>query len=218
MMVRIYRGIYTTLYSYSVQLLLIMHIVGIIGLLSPFQEYFRLLTPFNLLVSAFLLWLNHTDRSRSFLVFALLSIILGYVVEVIGVQTGIIFGAYSYGSTLGPKLFDVPVIIGLNWLLIIYSIGVLTGSIAMPAWLRILLGATLAVFVDMLIEPVAIRFDFWSWEQSIVPLRNYLGWFIVSSILLTLFHWFKIKTDNKAALPYYFIQLFFFLILVTLRF
>ncbi len=218
MMVRIYRGIYTTLYSYSIQLLVIMHVVGIIGLLSPLQEYFRLLTPFNLLVSAFLLWLNHHDRSHSFLIFAGSVIVLGFLVEVIGVQTGVLFGSYSYGATLGPKLLGVPVIIGLNWLLIIYSIGVLTGSIAMPAWTRILLGATLAVFIDMLIEPVAIRYDFWSWDGGDVPYRNYLGWFVTSVIMLTLFRTFKVKVENKVALPYYFIQLFFFLILFSFKF
>jgi uncharacterized membrane protein len=218
MMIRIYRGIYTTLYSYSVELLLLMHVAGIIGLLSPLHEYFRLLTPFNLLVSGFLLWLNHHDRSRSFLMFAGIVFVLGFMVELIGVHTGVIFGSYVYGVTLGPKLFNVPIIIGLNWLLIIYSIGVLTGSISMPVWLKILLGATLAVFIDMLIEPVAIKFDFWSWDGGEVPVRNYFGWFFLSAIMLSLFHLFKVKTDNKAALPYYFIQLFFFLMLMTLKF
>jgi bisanhydrobacterioruberin hydratase len=217
-MVRIYRGIYSTLYSYSIQLLIIMHVVGIIGLLSPLQEYFRLLTPFNLLVSAFLLWLNHHDRSRSFLIFAGSVIVLGFLVEVIGVQTGVIFGSYSYGATLGPKLLGVPIILGLNWLLIIYSIGVLTGTIVMPSWLRIFLGATLAVFIDMVIEPVAISYDFWSWDGGDVPYRNYLGWFVTSVIMLTLFRAFKVKAENKVALPYYFIQLFFFLILFSLKF
>jgi bisanhydrobacterioruberin hydratase len=217
MMVRIYRGIYSTLYLYSIQLLVIIHVAGIIGLLSPLQEYFRLLTPFNLLVSGFLLWLNHHDRSRSFMIFAGSVIVLGFLVEVIGVQTGLIFGSYSYGATLGPKFLGVPVIIGLNWLLIIYSIGVLTGSIAMPSWMRILLGAALAVSIDMLIEPVAIHYDFWSWGGGDVPYRNYLGWFITSVIMLTLFRMFKVKAENKVALPYYFIQLFFFLILFSLK-
>ena len=47
--------------------------------------------------------------------------LLGFVVEVVGVQTGLIFGSYSYGATLGVKLFDTPLLIGLNWIFVSYS-------------------------------------------------------------------------------------------------
>jgi putative membrane protein len=39
--------------------------------------------------------------------------------EVVGVKTGLIFGEYKYGSTLGIKLFEVPLIIGFNWVFVI---------------------------------------------------------------------------------------------------
>lgn len=199
----------------SLSILVVMHIVGIVGLLTPFQEYFRLLTPFNLLTSGFLLWLNHGERSLSFFKFALTVFVLGFGVEFLGVQYGFLFGSYTYGATLGPKLFGVPVIIGLNWLLVVYCIAVLTGSLPIPVFAKIFLGSFLAVLIDSLIEPVAMRFDFWSWKNGVVPVQNYIGWFIVSAIMLFFFHAFKVKAENKLALPYYFIQLFFFLILAT---
>mgnify|MGYP000848338629 CR=1 FL=1 len=217
MIARLYRGLRVTITPYSVPVVVAMHLVGIIGLLSPFQDYFRLLTPFNLVVSAFLLWLNHADRSTSFLMFALTVFTLGFGVEFLGVQYGFIFGHYSYGSTLGPKLFGVPIIIGLNWLLVIYCIGVLTESLTLRTLPKILLGAFLAVLMDTLIEPVAIRFDFWSWKGGVVPMQNYIGWFIVSAAMLTFFHVYRVKSENKLALPYYFVQLFFFLVLASAK-
>ncbi len=216
MIARIYQGLQATLTQYSMSILIVMHVIGIVGLLTPFQEYFRLLTPFNLLTSGFLLWLNHGDRSLSFFMFALTVFVLGFGVEFLGVQYGFLFGSYSYGTTLGPKLFGVPIIIGLNWLLVVYCIAVLTGSLNIPAYGKILLGAFLAVLMDTLIEPVAMRFDFWSWKYEVVPVQNYIGWFIVSAAMLFFFHLYKVKTENKLALPYYFIQLFFFLILALI--
>ncbi|MBX2946702.1 MAG: carotenoid biosynthesis protein [Cyclobacteriaceae bacterium] len=217
MIARLYKSLQVTICPFSLPLVVVMHVVGIVGLLSPYQELFRLLTPLNLVASAFLLWINHADRSASFLLFAFIVFVLGFAVEVVGVQYGFIFGQYTYGSTLGPKVFGVPVIIGLNWLLVIYCIGVLTESLTLPVLPKILLGAFLAVLMDTLIEPVAIRFDFWGWQNGVVPLQNYIGWFIVSAAMLAFFHAFKIKAENKLALPYYFVQLFFFLILASAK-
>jgi putative membrane protein len=182
-------------------------------LLSPIQEYFRLLTPFNLLVSALVLWIHHHDRNRSFFLFAAFVFIFGFVVEVAGVQTGLIFGEYRYGASLGPKLLGVPVIIGLNWLLIIYCIASLVDTIRIPVVIKIILGSALAVFIDTLIEPVAIRYDFWKWTSVSVPLQNYIGWFATSLIMFSVYYLTKAKADNRLALGYYFIQLFFFLTL-----
>jgi uncharacterized membrane protein len=213
MIARFYHGFHSLLHDYSIHLLIVMHLVGIAGLLSPVQEYFRLLTPFNLMVSAFLLWIHHNDRSRKFLVFALVVFVLGFVVEVAGVNTGLIFGEYRYGVSLGPKVFGVPVIIGLNWLLIIYCVASLIDTIKIPVWSKVFLGSLLAVMMDMLIEPVAIRYDFWKWNTIAVPMQNYFGWFVTSMVMFSAYYLLKVKADNRLALGYYFIQLFFFLTL-----
>jgi putative membrane protein len=203
----------TLITPYSIWIVGVMHVAGIVGMLSPFQEYFRLLTPFNLLMSALILWVNHRDRDREVIWYSVFVIILGFVVEYIGVRFGIIFGQYSYGNTLGPKLFNVPLIIGLNWLLVMYCIASLTESLKIPTLAKILAGASLAVAVDWLIEPVAMHFDFWTWKDGIVPLQNYVGWFFTSVVMQSAYHLIKVKAENKLALPFYFAQLFFFLIL-----
>ena len=215
MIARIYQRFSTLLLPYSVTLVALLHIVGIIGLLSPFETYFRLLTPFNLIACGFVLWINHSENSGGFRWFLLTVFVLGFVVEYLGVTYGWIFGQYSYGATLGPKLAGVPVIIGLNWLLIIYCVSVLTDLLPMPLSAKVVSGATLAVLIDTLMEPVAMRYDFWSWHQGSVPVQNYLGWFTVSLVMISVYHVFRVKAENRLALPYYFIQLFFFLVLVV---
>ncbi len=203
----------TLITPYSIWIVGLLHLVGIVGMLSPFQEYFRLLTPFNLLTSAVILWVNHRDRNMEVLRYSIFIFVLGFLVEYFGVRYGIIFGQYAYGATLGPKLFNVPIIIGLNWLLVMYCIASLTDSLRIPTLLKITAGASLAVAVDWLIEPVAMHFDFWTWKDGIVPLQNYVGWFFTSVVMQSAYHALKVKAENKLALPFYFAQLFFFLIL-----
>ncbi len=213
-MIRIfYLRLTSKIAQHSIVGLLLMHIVGVLGMISPFQEYFRLLTPVNLLICGFLLYLNHREVNRSFIAFATFTFGFGFLVEFLGVNYGFLFGDYSYGQTLGPKLLNVPVIIGLNWLLIIYCVATLTDSLRIPVWAKVLMGAALAVFIDWLIEPVAMQYDFWSWANNTVPLQNYIGWFFTSVVMMTAYQLLNVQSENRIALPYYFIQLGFFLVL-----
>lgn len=40
---------------------------------------------------------------------------VGFAVEALGVTTGVIFGAYHYTDRMGPRLHEVPLVIGINW-------------------------------------------------------------------------------------------------------
>ncbi|MBL7859679.1 MAG: carotenoid biosynthesis protein [Cyclobacteriaceae bacterium] len=199
--------------THSVWVVIFIHIAGILGLLSPFQHYFRLLTPFNLILSAWVLWVNHQENQSSLMRFSLMAFLSGFAVEWVGVHTGFIFGSYSYGETLGIKIWGVPIIIGLNWLLVMYCVATLTDSLRVPTAIKVLIASLLAVAIDWLIEPVAMYFDFWNWENGVVPVQNFIGWFLTSVWMQTLYHLTKVKAENRLALPFYFIQLFFFLIL-----
>ena len=42
------------------------------------------------------------------------------------------------------------------------------------------------VGLDYLIEPVAMKYDFWDWSQNKVPLQNYFMWFLVSILMQVL--------------------------------
>jgi putative membrane protein len=182
-------------------------------MLSPFQEYFRLLTPLNLITCALLLWISHREKGKEIALFSTFVFLLGYLVEFAGVKTGMVFGNYQYGATLGPKLFDVPLIIGLNWLLVMYCVASLTDTLKISVVSKVILASLLAVAIDWLIEPVAMQYDFWNWKNGVVPFQNYVGWFITSVLMQSAYHFFNVKAENRLALSYYFIQLFFFLVL-----
>ncbi len=205
-------------FTYSFVVLIVFHFVGFCGLLSPYQSLFMLLTPFNLVLSAFLLWRHHTTEVKPLIYFFGFTFTLGFFVEYLGSNFGFLFGSYSYGNTLGIKLLNVPIVIGLNWMLIIYSVATVLDRTSIPTGAKIAIGSVLAVFMDWLIEPIAIRYDFWSWEQGAVPLQNYFGWLITSAVMLAAYYLLKVESKNRLALPLYIVQACFFALLQLANF
>ncbi len=207
------------------------HTIGLIGLLYFDKDFFIRATPFNLLLSfTLLLWTQEKINTR-FILFVTICFCTGFAAEVIGVNTGMLFGNYTYGDVLGYKLQKVPLLIGVNWFIIIYCCGISihtllmkfvdrgeAGKEAPPKSLKaisvIVDGATLAVIFDWLMEPVAMKLGYWNWNGSI-PFFNYLCWFSISVLLLTFFHFIKFGKQNKFAVNLLLIQLMFFLLLRT---
>lgn len=195
-------------------LLLAMHVAGIVGLsIDSTRELFQNLTPFNLLLTAAIVLHFEKEKNSHFIIFILATLLFGFFVEVAGVHTGIIFGHYSYGATLGPKLWDVPLAIGVNWVIMIYATGVFAREVTKVKLHTIIVAALLMTVIDIIIEPVAIKLDFWSWESTSIPLRNYLGWFITSLALHTLFYFLVPKSNNSLAIRLLYLLIGFFLVL-----
>ena len=114
----------------------------------------------------------------------------GISVELLGVNYGLLFGEYSYGKNLGPKLFEVPILIGMNWVILTVISGSISSYISKGSKiLSILLGSILMLFIDFFIEPVAPILDFWEFKNSIVPLSNYTGWFMTGFITQLLYQY-----------------------------
>ena len=188
-----------------------MYVAGIIGLnINATAQLFRFLTPFNLLASCGILLYFHQEWNRNFLLFIVLTFLTGYFIEVIGVKTGMIFGEYQYETTLGFKILNVPPVIGINWLLLVYCVGSSFCRVSKPLYFKVLYGALLMTMFDFLAEPIAIRLDMWSWRNTLPPLQNYVGWFITSASLLTLFHTLKFRKDNPISLWLLILQICFF--------
>jgi putative membrane protein len=190
------------------------YMVGIVGLsFEKTQLLFQALVPFTLLFSLYFLWLFHEGADRRIYITGFVIFLLGYLVEVAGVNTGVIFGDYVYGKTLGIKLWNTPLIIGVNWLLLIYSCWALTGIFTANRWVRYLAGSVLMVLYDIVLEPVAIRLDMWNWNGQVVPLMNYTGWFLTSLILFIILDLYTKSIKNKIAPALFIIQFMFFVIL-----
>lgn len=195
----------------ALYLLVAMHVAGLIGLAIPATEaLFKSLTPFNLVATAAIVFHFQEDKNAKYIFFILVTFLVGYFVEVAGVATGMLFGEYQYGDTLGFKWLDVPLVIGLNWAVLVYGSGTLASRWSKNLWLKAGIGASLMTLLDVLIEPVAIRFDFWNWEAIHVPIQNYLAWFVTSFILHVLFQSLNFEKDNSLAVKVFVIQVLFF--------
>jgi putative membrane protein len=180
-------------------ILVALHFVGVIGLSVPeFRDFFLVLTPAHLLTTMILLLFYHRGWNDAFPIFATAAFWIGFGSEIIGIHTGYLYGDYVYGPTLGPKLWDVPLVIGVNWFILSY----LTGSVfhKIPNdWYAALLGATAMTALDYIMEPVAIALDFWAWKWEIIPLSNYLGWFGVSFLVHLIWRKANFEKSNPIA-------------------
>jgi len=201
-------------FKLSLALLVIVYLVGTAAVLAGYPDQLMKLTSYNLLFVAFLFLYNASEVNKTYALWLLIIGISGYLVELLGILTGLVFGTYSYGEGLGIKVADVPLMIGVNWALLVFATGALIHKIRMSLWLRSALGATVMVGYDVLLEPVAMRFDFWSWEGNQVPLQNYLAWWIISFVM----HFgvmAKVNNlQNRLALPVIIIQMLFFVLLL----
>ena len=92
--------------------IVILHLVGSAAMLMGHAETLLPLTPINLTVNAAIVMAFSTHDSSWRWAFTMF---LGFAVEVIGVATGLLFGDYSYGTGLGPKVLDVPLLMGVLW-------------------------------------------------------------------------------------------------------
>lgn len=192
-------------------IVVIWYLVGIAGfMIRPLEPIFQKLTPFGIVMAALLLLYFHEPKNRkSWLVFSGIALV-GFFVEVIGVNTQLIFGFYNYGNSLGPKIWNTPVAIGLNWLILIYCISAWAKPIR-DTWYFPLVGAAVMVTFDWLMEPVAIATDMWGWAYNFIPLKNYLDWFLVSGVLFLIIRILKVEIRNSIANLLFLMQLIFFL-------
>jgi len=159
-----------------------LHAVGAVGIAAGYGAFFLGLTAANLvLCGGLVLWAARGGASW----FWGLGAGAGLLAEVVGVNTGLLFGDYRYGEGLGFQLAGVPVLLGLLWLLMLEggaAWAVRCG--AQSRWTVAGLGATWMTAVDGLLEPVAIRAGWWMWEGGTPPWTNYASWWAVAFVLL----------------------------------
>jgi putative membrane protein len=192
-------------------ILVISTIVGVL-LFAVGYDGIILLTPIYLLLNMVLLYGRLGKRSGVLLMWVLAGSI-GFVAELVGVHTGLLFGDYSYGTVLGPALFGVPILVAVLWALVMTTLwSVVPDSLGTR---RIPLVGFLAVLYDVTLEHFATRFGLWTWMGSI-PASNALGWFIVAVCIATLYHvkGYKLETNLLTKILLSTHTLFFLTILI----
>lgn len=160
-------------------------------------------------------WLLGWRRTSLFL---LVSWITAFLCEFSSTRIGIPFGFYYYtGSTVGQELYfsNVPFMDSLSFTFLLYASYCLALIFLLPAvassdprrlqltldatirtsWPVLLLTALFLTFIDVVIDPVALRGDRWFLgliygypEPGLyfgIPLANFLGWAIVGLMALS---------------------------------
>jgi bisanhydrobacterioruberin hydratase len=196
-------------------LVVLFYTVGVAGILwITTRPVFIGLIPAALLLNTIILLIFHSwNKSKTDLFVFILIFAGSFTAEVIGVRTGLLFGHYSYGPSLGVKVWGVPLIIGLNWFVLVYAASGLFSKLRWHAAYSLFFPAVALVIYDILLEIMAPRLQMWHWHSGAVPLKNYFDWFLLSILLLGILKVFKVNTKNPLSATVFFSQFTFFLIL-----
>ena len=198
--------------------IILFYMVGFIGFLIPqTNTLFKTITPLALLLNTYLLAVYHEKYTKKGLLLFAIIYLLGFFIEVAGVQTGKIFGVYSYGSSLGPKLWDTPLMIGVNWLFLTYTSVAIVDKIKIKSVLSIFVAPALMLIYDLILEQVAPKLNMWSWANETIPIQNYMAWYIIALIFVAAIKAFKVKVDNKLATIIFLCQFIFFVLLTLFK-
>jgi putative membrane protein len=191
----------------------IMFSVGIVGHVVPCTHDLMIwLTPFFLFgMGIFVIHPAFLKKDFKFLTWVLITYAITFSIEALGVETGLVFGEYLYGSTLGPMFLEVPLVIGFNWVLVVVGAVMVAKKYVKNIFIASILGGAIATLFDYFLEPVAIELDYWKWAGGDIPLQNYAAWFVIGTVIS--FTFLKFKFDHRSDLPihYLFVQALFFL-------
>lgn len=204
----------------TILIVILFYCVGFLGLeFTVTQPVFLALIPFALLLSFVAILLSHhSQRFNVEFAVLLLIFLLGYFIELAGVNTHMIFGNYLYGNGLGIKFFGTPLLIGINWVMVVYCSASVSEWIGGPRVFQILLAASLMVLYDFVLEHIAPVLDMWKWEGNMIPFQNYMAWFTIAIAFQGLLKWMKVSRINPIAAAIFICQfLFFVLILIFLK-
>jgi putative membrane protein len=153
------------------------------------------------------------QKDNKILYWSIITFIFTYFIELAGIRTGQIFGEYHYGSTMQIQILKVPIVIGMNWVIL------MLGSYSLASWTKInrtlvpVLSSVFIVGFDIIMENVAMKLDYWQWAENKIPLQNYISWFFISLIFSSILALLKVNIESKILRVYFIVQLLFFMTL-----
>lgn len=155
-------------------------------------------------------------RARGILTFFAICLVIGNILENVGVRTGFPFGHHYFTDRMGPKLFAVPILLGLAYLGMAYLSWTLARLI-LGGMRNPLLGSRV-VTLPLVAAFIMVAWDFsqdpvwstilhlWVWRQGGayfgVPVSNFLGWFLTVYVFYQLFAlYLRGRSTNSDSLP-----------------
>lgn len=179
----------------------------------PTHDLFIQITPYTLVLVSAAIFSHHKEWNVKTIGVLGGIFILSIIIEIIGVATGKLFGVYEYGKGLGVKIADVPIVIGLNWVFLVYASNSIISKYTSKNIPVIVGAASLMVLYDILLEKVAPLMDMWLFFKNDAPVSNFVVWFLMALFFNWAIQQFKINTLNKPARWLFFIQVGFFIVI-----
>ena len=196
-------------------LLLVPYVVGLIGILLPVtRSLFLSLTPHMLFFNFIIVYLEEGRWVTRNILAILLIIAFSFGAEYLGVNYGYLFGNYNYGSFLGFKYYQVPLIIPLTWTMLSIAARSLVNLVTNKYVIAAFLTAIVITAYDFLLELVAVRFGWWYWDNGDIPIFNYVCWFILSFVFQLLFR--KVPSITGRSYWIIFVHLLFYWVLLLM--
>ncbi|MCM3886423.1 bisanhydrobacterioruberin hydratase CruF [Frankia sp. R82] len=113
----------------------------------------------------------------------------GLAVEILGVHTGIPFGHYTYGASLGPHVLGVVMVIPLAWAMMAYPAYVLVRRHRRAPGRAAVVGGLILAAWDLFLDPQMVDAGHWTWAPgggpalNGIPISNFLGWLLVGTVM-----------------------------------
>jgi uncharacterized membrane protein len=151
-------------------------------------------------------------RVRGIAAFVAICLVVGNVIENLGVVTGIPFGRYDFTDVMGPKFLHVPVLLGLayvgmgylSWMLGRLILGNTEKALTGPRIVtQPLLAACIMVAWDLSMDPIWSTIEHgWIWLSGGayfgVPVVNFFGWYLTNYLI---YQWFALYLRGRASVP-----------------
>lgn len=159
------------------------------------------------------------------LIFAILCLGTASLFESLSLRTGSPFGNYYFTDVMGPKLFQLPILLALAYLGMGYVSWILAelilgcASERLSGW-RLLLVPVIAAFVmtawDLSMEPVWSTLDrAWIWRDGGAyfgaPVSNFFGWYLTTYTFYQLFAlYLRNRTPLERAATHWVLPILFY--------
>ena len=116
----------------------------------------------------------HASARHGILGFLLVGFVvpaIGLAAEAVGVHTGLPFGDYTYGDSLGMQLFHVPAVVPLAWAMMAYPTYVAASTLTRSRWWTALIGGWSLMAWDLFLDPMMVNLGGWKWlsTKSAIP-------------------------------------------------
>lgn len=128
--------------------------------------------------------------------FIVLTLLISFTFEAVGVQTGWPFGSYHYTERLGTLMLGlVPPLVPIMWFTMLYPAHTVALRIVSVKDTSLIssfqiasVGAMAMTAMDLLADPLLVAGQHWVWDQSGsyfgIPVSNYGGWLLTSFLIL----------------------------------